>query len=124
MKKFAKDKHYGKFKDHCYPTGKYGVAANSISNLRFSVPNEFPVVFYNGSKKDYHFITKKLANNFKEKFECLEDNAEKYKTFSIWIEKEIIKVNKDGNEDILTISHKIKFIDSARFKAISVSVQS
>ena len=67
---------------------------------------------------------KKLANNFKGKFECLGDNAEKYKTFSVWIEKEITKVNKDGNEDIITISCKIKFIDSARFKAISVSVQS
>ena len=60
----------------------------------------------------------------KERLGCLRDNAEKYKIFSLWIENEIIKVNKDGNEDILTISHKIKFIDSARFKAISVSVQS
>ena len=31
------------------------------------------------------------------------------------------KIDKDGNESILTISYKIKFIDNARFMAISLS---
>ena len=49
-------------------------------------------------------------------FEHLGEISEKYKTFSVPIEKEIRKVDKDGNED-KTISYKIKFIDSARFMA-------
>ena len=36
------------------------------------------------------------------------------KHFSIPIEKEVIKIDKDGNEIVITISFKIKFIDSAR----------
>ena len=39
----------------------------------------------------------------------------KYQTFSVLIKKESWKVDKDGNEDIIKILHKIKFIDSARF---------
>ena len=41
--------------------------------------------------------------------------------FSALIEKEIRKVDKDGNEDIITISYKIKFTDSARFMPSSLS---
>ena len=43
-----------------------------------------------------------------------------YKTCSIPIEKEVIKINKDGNESVVTISYKIKFIESARFMARSL----
>ena len=48
-------------------------------------------------------------------------NTEKYKTFSVPIEKEVTKIGKDGNESVDTISYKIKFIDSARFMATSLS---
>ena len=41
--------------------------------------------------------------------------------FSIPIEKEVIKIDKDGNESVVTISHKIKFIDSTGFMATSWS---
>ena len=37
------------------------------------------------------------------------------------IEKKIRKVDKDGNENVTTITYKIKFIDSARFMACSLS---
>ena len=46
---------------------------------------------------------------------------EKYKTFSVLIENEVTKVDKEGNENIITISSKIKFIDSARFIATPLS---
>ena len=85
------------------------------------MPNEIPVVFHNVSNHDYHFIIKELANEFEGQFECLGENAEKYKTFSVPIEKEVTKINKDGNERIVTRSYKIKFIDSTRFMASSVS---
>ena len=35
--------------------------------------------------------------------------------------KEVTKVDKEGNQNIITISYKIKFIDSARFMASSIS---
>ena len=51
------------------------------------MPNEIPVVFHNGSNSDYHFIIKEEVNEFEEQFECLGENTEKNKTFSVPIEK-------------------------------------
>ena len=36
-------------------------------------------------------------------------------------EEEVTKITKDGNESVAAISYKIKFIDSARFMASSLS---
>ena len=85
------------------------------------MPNEIPVVFHNTSNYDYHFIIKELANRFEGQFECLGENSEKYKTFSVLIEKEVKNIDKDGNESVVPISYKIEFIDSARFMASSLS---
>ena len=52
----------------------------------------------------------------RDNLNVLGENKEKYKTFSAPIKKEITE-----NETIETISHKIKFIDSARFIASSLS---
>ena len=70
---------------------------------------------------DYHFIIKELANEFKDQLECLGKNTENYKTFSVTIEKEVSKIDKEGNWNIITISYEIKCIDSARFMASSLS---
>ena len=35
--------------------------------------------------------------------------------------KKVTNIDKDGNESVVTISHKIKFIDSARFMSNSLS---
>ena len=43
----------------------------------------------------------------------------KVQNISAPIEKEVTEINKDGNESVAIISYKIKFIDSARFMAIS-----
>ena len=51
---------------------------------------------------------------FEGNFECLGENTEKYITFSVPIKKKI--ENKD-----IEITYKIKFIDSFRFKATSLS---
>ena len=56
-----------------------------------------------------------------ENLNVLGNTKWKYKTFSVLIEKEIRKVDKDDNQDIITISYKIKFIDSVRFLASSLS---
>ena len=41
-------------------------------------------------------------------------------TFSVPKEKEVSEIDKDGNENVVTISYKIKFIDSARFMTSSL----
>ena len=51
---------------------------------------------------------------FDGNFECLGENTEKYITFLVPIKKKI--ENKD-----IEITHKIKFIDSYRFMAMSLS---
>ena len=84
-KKFNTDdnnKKYHKVRDHCHYTGKYRGAGHDICNLR---------VFHNGSTYDYHFIIKELAEEFEGGFECLGENTEKYKTFSVPIKKESTK---------------------------------
>ena len=48
-------------------------------------------------------------------------NTKKYKTFFVLIEKQIIKTDKDDNENVVSISYKVKFIDCARFMATSLS---
>ena len=103
-----------KVRDHCHYMGKYRDAAHNICNLRYKVPKEIPIVFHNGSIYDYHFIIKELVKEFEGNFECLGENTEKYITFSVPIKKKI--ENKD-----LEITCKIKFIDSYRFMASSLS---
>ena len=52
------------------------------------------------------------------------ENTGNYKTFSVFsvpIKKGATKNDKNGNETVVTISYKIKFIDSARFMASSLS---
>ena len=79
--KKKKFKLYQKVRDHCHYTGKFRRAAHSISNLRYKIPQEIPVKIHNGSKYDYHFIIRELAEEFKGQFECLEESTEKYITF-------------------------------------------
>ena len=83
--------------------------------------NEIPVVFYNGSNYDYHFIIKKLANKSEGQLEPFWENKEMYKNFFVPIKQEITKIDKDCNERVATIFYTIKFIDSAKFIASSLS---
>ena len=110
-KDFNNDK---KVRDHCHFTGKYRGAAHNTCNLRYKIPKNIPVIFYNGSTYDYNFIIKDLACEFEGNFECLGENTEKYITFSVPIKKKIENKNID-------ITYKIKFIDIFRFMATSLS---
>ena len=93
-----KDKKYHKVNDHCLYTGEYRGAAFSICNLKYSVPKNIPIVVHNGSNYDYHFIIKELAEEFKKQFTCLGENTEKYITFTVPIEKEVARIDKNGQE--------------------------
>ena len=71
------------------------------------------IVFYNSSTCGYHFIMKKLANQLERRFKCLGENRANCKTFSVPIEKEVTKIDKNGNESVVTISYETNFIDGA-----------
>ena len=108
-----KNKKYNKVRDHCHYTGKYRGAAHNNCNLRYKIPKEIPAVFHNGSTYGYHFIIKQLAREFKDNFECIGENTEKYITFSVPIKKE----HYNGKPSI----YRLKFIDSCRFMQSSLS---
>ena len=93
--KYMKDKKHFKVRDHCRYTGKHrGVhKAHSIYNLKYSVPKNTPIVFRNGSNYEYHFIIKELGNEFSKQFTCLGENTEKYITFTVPIEKEVMRID-------------------------------
>ena len=65
-----------------------------------------------------HMITefeliKELAEEFKGEFECLEENTEKYISFSVPIKKE------HNNSE--TMTYKIMFFDTCRFMSSKLS---
>ena len=85
-----------KIRDNCHYTGEYRGAVNSIYNLKYSAHRKIPILFHNGSNYDYHFIIKELAKEFEKQLTCSEKNTEKYITFIVLIEKEVTRINKDG----------------------------
>ena len=120
QKEFCSDKNkkmkfalYKKVKDHFHFTGKFRGAAHCICNLNYKVLQEIPVKIHNGSKYDYHFIIKELAEEFKGEFECLGENTEKYISFSVPIKKE--------HDNDKTVTYKIKFVDTCRFMPSKLS---
>ena len=82
-------------------------------NLNYRIPTEIPVVFHNGSTYDYHVIIRQLGREFKDNFDCLGENTEKYITFSVPVKKE----HNNGKASI----YKLKIIDSYRFMSDSLS---
>ena len=67
---------------------------------------------------DYHYITNHFiinqpAKEFIGQRECLEENTEKYITFSVPVKEKL--------DDNKTITYKLKFIDSFRFMLTSLS---
>ena len=60
--------------------------------------------FQNGSNYDYHFIIIELLEEFEWQLTCLGKNSEKYITFSVPIEKQVTRIDKNGKEFTKTIS--------------------
>ena len=50
------DINYHRVRDHCHYTSKYTGEAHSLCNLRYKIPKEIPVVFYNVPNYDCQFI--------------------------------------------------------------------
>ena len=119
--KYVKDKKYHKVREHCPYRGEYRGAAHNICNLKYSVPKKVPIAFHDGSNDDYHLIIKELAEEFKTQFTCLRENTEKYITFTVPIEKEVIRIDQNGEEITKNISYILQFINSTGFMACSLS---
>ena len=82
---------------------------HSICNLKYSVYEKVPVVFHNESNCDYE-----LAGEFKKLFTCLGENTEKYITFTVPIEKEATRIDKNGEKITKNVSYILQFLDSTR----------
>ena len=57
----------------------------------------------------------------RENLNVLEKIQKSTRTFLLQWKKKLQKRDKTGNENVITTSYKIKFIDSARFMATSLS---
>ena len=110
MMKILKSKK--KTKDHCHYTRKFRGVAHNICNLRCKVPENIPILIHNASC-DTHFIINQLAEEFKGELNCVGENMEKYISFSA-------PIMKKKRDDDKTITHKLRFIDSFRFMAVSI----
>ena len=58
--------------------------------------------FHNGSHYDCHFVTKKLAEEFEKQVTNLGENNKKYITFTVPIEEELARIDKNGEKIYLT----------------------
>ena len=54
------------------------VPAHNVCNLRNKTPKDILVVFHNGSRYDYHFTIKELAEEFDGQFESLGKKTENF----------------------------------------------
>ena len=119
--KNAKDKNYRKVRDHCDYLGEHRGAAHRLKSLKYNVPEEIPKVFHNRSNYDYHFIIKELVEEFEKQFIYLGENTAKYIKFLVPVQKEVSRIDKNGEEITKTVSYRLQFIDSAIFMASSLS---
>ena len=69
-----------------------------MCNLKYSISKKIPIIFHNGSNYDYHFLINELAEEF--------ENTEKYITFSVPIQREVKRMDKNGEENAKIISYR------------------
>ena len=74
-----------------------------------------PISFHNVSNYDCHFFIKRVSRRIWKQLTCLRENLEKYITFTVPIEKEVTKIDKNGEQITKNIFFMLQFIDSARF---------
>ena len=56
-------------------------------------------------------IITELAEEFKKQFTCLGENTKKYITFTTVIEKEVTRIDKNGEQIIKNLSNILQFIN-------------
>ena len=65
--------------------------------------------FHKASNYDYHFIIKEITEEFGKQSPCLEENTEKYITFTAPIENEVTRIDENGEEITKYISYRLKY---------------
>ncbi|XP_065650459.1 uncharacterized protein LOC136078605 [Hydra vulgaris] len=113
-----KDLGKDRVRDHCHLTGYYRDAAHKDCNLKYRIPEFFPVLFHNLSGYDSHLFIKKLSGG---KLSCIPNNEEKYISFSREIKVGEF-INKEGKT--MDIRREIRFLDSYRFMPSSLDALS
>ena len=113
--KFDYDKNY-KVRDHCHFTGRYRGAAHNKFNLNYSKPKFTPVVFHNLSGYDSHLFIKNLGFTAGD-IDCIPNNEERYISFTKKIQ---VGSCTTKEEETKPLHHKIRFIDSFKFMALSL----
>ena len=68
-------------RDHCHLTDKFRGAAHEACNLKYRVPEFFPVVFHNLSGYGSHLFIKTLGNSEGD-ISCIPNNEENYISFT------------------------------------------
>ena len=117
-----------KVRDHCHLTGRFRGAAHSKCNLRFRLPKFYPVIFHNLSGYDTHMFIKELAelndplqdvglSKTKGGIDCIARTEENYISFRKKIVVDVYEM--DGKR--VEVSREIRFIDSYKFMASSLS---
>ena len=91
----------------------------SIINMNRNRTKKVPIAFHNESNDGYYFIIKELAEESKKQFNCLGENTDKYIIFTVRIDKEVTRINKNGEKIAKHISCILQIIDSARFMVSS-----
>ena len=89
--------------------------------MKYSIPKKNYIAFHNGSKYHYHFIIKELTEEFKKQITCLGENIEKGITFLVPIEKELARIDKNGEKITKIMPYRLQIIDSTRLMASSLS---
>ena len=64
---------------------------------------------------------KEVAKEFEKQFTCLGENTKKHITFTVPMEKEVARIDKNGEKITKIISYSLQFTDSPRFLASSFS---
>ena len=99
---YLNDKKCCKVRDYCHYTVEYR-GAHSTCNLIYNVPDKIPIVFHNRSNCDYYFIMQELAEELKKQFTCLGENTEKCMTFTVSVEKEVTRIDRNGEKIVKNI---------------------
>lgn len=101
-------------RDHCHFTGKFRGVVHSECNLKYRESRTIPVVMHNLSGYDAHLFIKELSTEIAGDISIIPINAEQYISFTktVWNST----LGTDMREKV-----KLKFIDSFRFMADSLS---
>ena len=84
--------------DQCHYTGEYRDSVHRIHNLKYYLPKYIPTAFHNES--NYDNLSEILSEKFEKQFTYLGESTEKCINFTIPIEKEVTRFDK--NEEKIT----------------------